>query len=289
MYGSLIDSIRKRALSGGGFAEIPGKGYRPDATAWVALALAHCMEDRLCRTILDRLKLDQMEDGRVCLDHAFRDAFWPTSLAAMAWSIAPRYQDVQSRAVQFLLGTTGRHWKKENGAPLGHDTAIHGWPWVAETHSWVEPTALALCALIVAGEKNHPRVNEGAAMLLDRQLPQRGWNYGNSLVFGQELHPMPDATGLALQALAGMTSRSKVERSLDWLATRAGKLSTPFSLSWAILGLSAWDIRPAGANDLIADCLRRQERYGSYPTSHLCLLQVALNAPNGLVHLLAEK
>ena len=40
-------------------------------------------------------------------------------------------------------------------------------------------------------------------MMLDRQLPHGGWNYGNTYVFGRELRPMPESTGAALTGLAG--------------------------------------------------------------------------------------
>jgi hypothetical protein len=34
---------------------------------------------------------------------------------------------------------------------------------------------------------------------------------------------------------------------------------------------------------LIADCLKRQERYGPYDTTSLCLLALPLAGPNGLL------
>ncbi|MCA9481876.1 MAG: hypothetical protein KC545_16145, partial [Nitrospira sp.] len=54
-------------------------------------------------------------------------------------------------------------------------------------------------------------------MLIDRQLPHGGWNSGNTLVFGKELLPLPECTGIALQALAGNTERPLVEHSLSYL------------------------------------------------------------------------
>ena len=96
---------------------------------------------------------------------------------------------------------------------VGHDTTLQGWPWVVGTHSWVEPTAINVLALRSAGQAGHPRCREAVKLLLDRQLPEGGWNYGNTTVLGHVLRPQVQPTGLALAALAGETDvRSKVQR-----------------------------------------------------------------------------
>ena len=53
---------------------------------------------------------------------------------------------------------------------VGHDPRLVGWPWVDGTHSWLEPTALAILALCRAGLADHPRVNAGIELILDRAL-----------------------------------------------------------------------------------------------------------------------
>jgi hypothetical protein len=102
--------------------------------------------------------------------------------------------------VQFLLGASGTHWEKKEDSPVAHDPSIRGWAWIEDTHSWIDPTVMALLALEVTGYREHPRFEEGIRMIMDRQLRQGGWNYGNTMVYGQELRPFPDTTGLALTA-----------------------------------------------------------------------------------------
>jgi hypothetical protein len=143
---------------------------------------------------------------------------------------------------------------------------------VADTHSWIEPTALAVIALKATGHGQHGRVREAIRMMLDRQLPHGGWNYGNTLTFGRELHPMPESTGAALTGLAGEVDRETISRSLDYLQGEADRLRTPISLGWALLGLAAWGVRPAKGEALVERCLANQSRYGEYDTSALCLL-----------------
>jgi hypothetical protein len=120
-------------------------------------------------------------------------------------------------------------------------------------------------------------------MLLDRQLPQGGWNYGNTTVFGQVLRPMPEPTGLALNALAGHVERRRVEKSIAYLRERVDALATPLSLGWNLLGLSAWGERPLQTPALLQRCYERQTVVGFYETSHTALLVAAILGKQGLL------
>ena len=137
-------------------------------------------------------------------------------------------------------------------------------------------------ALKIAGYGGHPRVKEATRLLLDRQLPQGGWNYGNTFVFDQELRPMPLSTGIVLNALKDQTSLATIQRSLTYLQSRVVNLPTPRSLGWSLLGLGAWRARPESSQNWIYACLKHQARYGGYDTSSLSLLLVALKSPGGL-------
>jgi len=159
---------------------------------------------------------------------------------------------------------------------------LRGWPWIANTHSWVEPTSLAILALRITGGAEQERVKEGLHLLLDRQLPGGGWNYGNTKVFGQELFPFPESTGTALNALKGMVPKSQIQKSLDYLKSRLQDVRTPLSLGWGLMGLASWGEKPTEARAMINECLERQKRYGSYDTASLSLLMVASRAPQGL-------
>lgn len=282
-----IEKLSIRACSDGGFVDRPGGGYRPDATAWAVIAIKASggLED-LANTARERLRKDQMKDGRVCVIPDYRKAYWPTALAVMAWHGSPEYLDSQSSAIQFLLSKSGKHWKKRPDSILGHDPAIKGWPWIENTHSWVEPTSLVLLSLEVAGQNQHERSLEARRMLLDRQLETGGWNYGNTTVFGQTLRPMPESTGMALSALAGRIPRERVASSIVYSQERINSLLTPLSLSWALLGLSAWDKRPGNAEDLIFRSLSRQAVYGIYDTSQLSILIIASFGKKGLLNLI---
>ena len=269
----LRETLSNRILIDGGLSDRPDGKFRVDSTAWgiVSLSAAGEPADSL-EEDRERLKMEQGDDGRVCVSRDHPDSYWPTSLAILAWQNSPASQAAQSRAVRFLLGTTGKHFPRKPDAPWAHDTALKGWPWIEDTHSWVEPTALGVMALRATGYGLHDRVGEAVRMLLNRQLPHGGWNSGNTLIFGRELHPMPEGTGAALTALAGVVGQEKVARSIHYLQGEVDRLRTPVSLGWALLGLAAWGQWPSQGLALVQRCLANQSRYGDYDTSALCLL-----------------
>jgi hypothetical protein len=265
--------LESRALPEGGFSPRSGQPFRSDATAWAILALSRIAPAHpLLDSSRTRLATAQGPDGRVSISREHEEAFWPSALSVLAWNGSQVHAPHCSQGVQFLLKASGHHWRKGSDDLIGHDPSIPGWPWISGTHSWIEPTGLGVIALKVAGSGNHDRVRQAIQMILDRQLPHGGWNYGNTLVFGRELHPMPESTGAALAALAGEVEPGTVARSLDYLQGEVNRLCTPISLGWGLLGLAAWDLWPLNGISLVERCLAKQSRYGEYDTSALCLL-----------------
>ena len=268
--------LENRALPEGGFPSRSGEPFRSDATAWAILACSRLDPAHpLLGSARNRLTTAQDPDGRVSMSREHEEAFWPTALSVLAWHGSEGHEPHCLRGVQFLLKTTGRHPSKNPDGQAGHDPSIPGWPWIDRTHSWIEPTALSVLALRMTGHGQHDRVREGIRMILDRQLPHGGWNYGNTTVYGQELHAMPESTGAALAALAGQVQEGTVARSLDYLQGEADRLRTPISLGWGLLGLGVWDHLPSNSEALVERCLANQARYGEYDTSALGLLLLA--------------
>lgn len=278
-----IDSLRARAVPGGGFAARPDSGYRADATAWAVIALTAAGRfPDLMKISAARLAQDQLPDGRLCISPDHPEAFWPTPLAVLAWCRSEAQPEARSRAVRFLLGTTGKQFPRRPDAPVAHDPNIKGWPWIQGTHSWVGSTGITIMALQAAGAGTDDRVSEGVRLLMDRQLRTGGWNYGNKIVFGAELRPMPESTGMALSALTNRTTKESLHASLDYLKSALAALRTPYSLGWSLMGLGAWEEAPPAGRSFLTACLERQERYGAYDTISLSLLLLALVSPRGL-------
>jgi hypothetical protein len=265
--------LMRRALPSGGFAGKTGGQFQVDLTAWGILALAACEGSaELVDQSRHLLIREQLHDGRLCVNKTHPASYWPTPLAILAWQDSASCREAQQRAIRFLLETTGFHFPRTSDVPSAHDTLLKGWPWVGDTHSWVEPTAMGIMALKTTRHEHHDRVKEAVRMVLDRQLPHGGWNYGNTHVFGKELHPMPESTGAALAGLAGLVERDAVSPSLTYLQQAVTGLRTPISLGWSLIGLAAWNQSPPNPAALVERCLANQERYGEYETSALCLL-----------------
>jgi hypothetical protein len=157
--------------------------------------------------------------------------------------------------IGWLLRRTGRTSKRKSSI-VGHDGSIPGWPWIHDTHAWVEPTAWALIALQKLGLDEpllRERIVQGRRLLHDRMIKSGGWNYGNNKMFGVQLRPRTAPTGLALLALASnpiwmaetasdlaeKSATESVAKSLDYLEREVKTIRSPQSLCWGLLGLAA--------------------------------------------------
>ena len=283
--GRVADEIAGRALADGTFPGRPGEPARVDATAWAACALAIAGKPGPASAACERLAAIQGPDGRIASSPLHPGASWPTPAAILAWRANGGQIAERERAVAYLLNAAGQTMERDLASPVAIDSSIPGWPWVERTFGWVAPTAHALLALECEGRAEHARCADGRRLLLDRQLPSGGWNYGNTLVFGAELLPAPEESGPALAALAGRVAHGEVAKSLAALAAEARRVRTPLTLSWAILALSAWRERPEDAGALLERSLEAAERFGGYDTAELALLLLAALAPDGIVTL----
>lgn len=281
---STLRILSGRSVHGGGFSEHSGAPFRVDATAWAILALKDDgTHSNFVKSARSRLASEQCSDGRMSLAQDQPQAYWSTPLAILAWHGSNDYAENKSRGIQFLLTSEGTTFPKGKFQFIAHDSSLKGWPWIEDTFAWVEPTALSILSLSIAGYGTHKRVQEAIRLLMDRQLPSGGWNYGNTIVYGQELYPQPESTCMALTALAGQVEKKEVQRSLDYLKVQAVSCRTPLSLGWALFSLGAWSERPAEARSWIVECLSRQRKFGAYGTTLLSLLLLAYKAKGGFL------
>jgi hypothetical protein len=257
----------------------------PAALAAIALA-AHGRLDAALRAC-NRLAELQASDGGVAVTHHQTTPCWPTGWAVLAWSKTTvftgesKYHENIERAVDSILSLHGR--MMDALPDMGHNPRLDGWPWVAGTHPWCEPTAINLLALKTTDRGGHPRSREATAMLIDRLLPDGGCNYGNTTVLGQVLRPHVEPTGLVLTALAGETDASgRIERSLAYLEQIVGKTRGAVSLAYALLGLSAHDRRPANADAWLAAAARQSSAWHNTPLRR-ALIALAAAEPCPLI------
>jgi len=177
-YETALDELAAQPVCG----YIRGETGDAEPTALACLALAGAQRMKPATEAATWLAGSQSFEGSVSVRREFEQPRWPTALAVMAW-IAARdgvneNRDRIERAMTWTLSLRGQ--KVQPTPNLGHDTMLVGWPWVNGTHSWIEPTALHVLALKSTGREDHQRTREAVKLLLDRQLPTGGCNYGNT-------------------------------------------------------------------------------------------------------------
>lgn len=244
---TIIQSLFHSAKPDGGWGYRVGMSVHTEPTALACLALtAHHVKSEVIDNGLAALKKLQQKNGQIPVSNTVDSPGWSTGLCLLAWLNAEQkdeFSEPVEKAASWLLATRGKKIK-QSSEYLGHDTTLQGWPWVEQTHSWVEPTSYALLALRAAGYEDHPRIQEATKLLLDRALPDGGWNYGNTLTLGQILQPFPCTTGIVLTALKGLPINKRIEESIHYLTTELPRIRSPLSLGWGLMGLTAWNARP---------------------------------------------
>jgi hypothetical protein len=282
---------RRGRASAWGYRRGATPGVEPTALAGLGLVAtaehASAIGDRATREAAARwVSALQRGDGSIPATADPALPGWATPHALLLWEGLPRFETHRLRACHWLLAHEGRPipTTPENRGVLGHDATLIGWPWVDGTHSWLEPTALAILALSREGLGDHPRVRQGVSLILDRAIPSGGWNYGNKVIFGQALRPQPGPSGIALLALAGRGERSRaVSGALDYLRGTLPTLRAAVSLAWGVLGLRAHDACPPEAGSWLAEAY---EQCTGRPDATLGLAVLLLAAGEGALSFL---
>ncbi len=282
-----VQAMVLRELPDGGFGYSDAGTFSPEATAWAVMALTASEKHRdTAERACDRLAGCQRSDGRVSAVNGFDAAAWPTALCILAWKCVQGYRQPIDAGLRFLLSLKGKPLRKGAHSPVGHDTSIVGWPWIEQTHSWIEPTCMSMLALKANGHNDHPRTREAARMVMDRQLPGGGWNYGNTAVFGHKLLPIPENTGQALCALNGLAGQTSVQSSLDYLWRCMDSVRTPMALTWMLHGLGMWSQLPWQWERSVIESLDLQKQYGPFDTVLLSQLVVVYYTGARLISIL---
>ncbi len=285
-----VERLQDLQRSDGGWPYEPGQATSfSEPTCWTLMALHSLglLTGATASSGCSFLKSLQLPDGGFCTGTINREANWSTALSVWCLSILNQEQAAAKSGERWLLEFTGYHWQKPKNSPLGHDTSIQGWPWLRECHSWVEPTSYAIHALRSRGITQHPRLSEARRMIADRCLPGGGWNYGNTMVLGNELRPFPSTTATALIALHGDKQRFEqtVARSLAYLDDTLPRLRTPWALGWTRLALrclateSAVEAEPEGLDEQIAGCLVQQLKPGARLRVHELAISLLATCP----------
>lgn len=276
-----IDFLKRWQNSDGGWSYVRG-GSWTEPTAYAVLALLSAGEYAAAERGLVWLRAAQRADGGFPPQPGVDRSGWSTAAAAL---VPPERLGARAhaRAIEWLLGSCGqestlsyrmRQWLLGNSVA---ESAYAGWGWTPDAAAWVGPTALAILAL----EKERlrrpsaailGRVASGRRFLLNRMCIGGGWNYGNVRVLGEDLHPYPETTGMALAALRGEKS-ANLTQTIGVAAGFLAECRSADSLNWLRLGLMAHGKMPEGY------CPPAHVKQRTVPETALDLL---VNDPAGL-------
>lgn len=273
----------------GGWGARRGGPSTTEATSLALLALAAHSRGDASQHGLAWLRARQRSDGAWPASDQVPQASWMTPLAVLALSRFPADRTQAVKGARWLAEQEGRGYSiltrillrvfpKRDVVEL--DPSLTGWPWMADTFSWVEPTAYAMLALksmraSLPGEPVATRLAEGEQMLFDRMCAGGGWNYGNSRVMEEDLWPYPDTTALALLALQDVPARAETRQSLAALRAMIEENDSGLALSLAILCLRAYGEDTSLLRAQLADNLDAIESFGETRSMALAVLALA--------------
>jgi hypothetical protein len=235
--------------SDGGWAYSTHSSWtEPTCYAILALRSTEGPEPAIARAC-EWLARHQRRDGGWSPGPAVERSTHVTSLAVLALSGMPEYQEITERGVGCLLSLAGAEtslWARmarfATGTRSGA-TEHAGWPWFPGAAAWVIPTSLAVCALSRQrrgkyGGEIEKRVKEARQFLLSRQCPDQGWNHGGLFRAGEVPASYPETTGIALVALAGAAG-PEIEAALKCGERHARSPRSSEGENWLRLGLRA--------------------------------------------------
>ncbi len=279
MENRLID-MRRALLSAanadGGWGYYPGKASRLEPTCWALLALLPNDPTSSARLSAHRdfLQRSRREDG-LFVEAAISGEHRPNlGFNALAAILLDRHDLGMKVAPDFVVSALVQHKgvKLAQSSINRQDNALQGWGWIDETFTWVEPTSWCLLALKKASSRSNEaraRIQEAERVLIDRCCDAGGWNYGNSNMLGQTLHPYVSTTATGLLAMQDRRQEPCIVRSLAFLTQHRVAEQSAMALGLTLIALRVFDLP---RDDVQERLLAQWDRTAFLGNAHLTAL-----------------
>jgi squalene-hopene cyclase-like protein len=254
--------------SDGGWGWTKERNSTTECSSLALLALAALNDDTQAIAIRrgqDWLIQRQNAEGSWALSDSVTEPSWATAIAMLALNPWPKYLPQVVKAGKWVLTQEGKRpgllanlllalsFQKK---PVVLNEDLIGWPWMSGTFSWVEPTSYFLIALKrlrphLIGTNVDDRIKQGESMIYDRMCNGGGWNYGNSVVYGEKLWPYADITAIALIAL--QNHRDAMENRISFAALQKAvkEEDSGLALSWSAICCEIYGEDPGDLRKLL--------------------------------------
>jgi hypothetical protein len=302
---NLLQLLVESQNSDGGWGYHPAGQSATEATAWTLWALQN--ENRSSdagRAISlgkDWLLRTQLAGGSWPAFASQTEGCWATSLACLAVNELAADSRAVEHGLDWLCQTwprTPNFWQRlrlrlsPSSAVTRQDNSLSGWPWTANTSSWVEPTSYALIFMRRLAPDRLSRLalerrQLAEAMLCDRMCPGGGWNSGNPLVYGVAGEPLVGPTVWALLALRDSAELSQVRESLQWLEKSMPQIRGSISIAIAHMCLEVYGRRVTAIESQLQSYFETDRFLNNIPV--MALAALALNPARNLFPLAAQK
>lgn len=243
-----LEAIVAMARPEGGWGYYREQPIQLEPTCLALMALARHATTYADLISRGRAALETQSDGQgfYRLVRGRPEAIWPTSLAVAAKAVLGVPSNTMDVSIKRLLDVRGKTiiGDPEVDKIIDIDPSKVGWPWADGTFAWAEPTAWAILALRLHGHTEHPRVVEGAKLLLNRCFEDGGINYGNRRVLGAMTEPIPTPSAMMLLALQG-SDVEQVRVTRTYLMRAVERMTDLEHLGYAKLALATHAHDPA--------------------------------------------
>jgi hypothetical protein len=250
-----LESLRQFLFDGrnpdGGWGYSSGKASRLEPTCWALLALGPegRNADVLRRWPVSGGLLLERDGGEPNF------AFHGVALLALR-ALGIEHEAGNAALIQAIQRVRGSSFKPSSFQR--QDNSLQAWPWIADTFSWLEPTAWCLLALKKWARApgmtvDGARIDVAERLLIDRCCATGGWNYGNANMNGQQLKPFVPTTAIALLAMQDRPSHDAVKRSREYLLREATTERSALALALASLSLAAWGAELGAVREALAE------------------------------------
>jgi hypothetical protein len=285
MMTSAVDFLRTSQDASQGWGYLPGHFPSTEATAAVLLALREDPQAaKLVESGVGWLRSTQHADGGWGYMADDEESGWQTAWAVLALGKLRIFDQAYRRGVEWLvnvkpLGFRGDDFSNLDQTQDTNDAIVNSWPWFPGEATWVEPTSLAILALVneVNNQPAAARVKLGLDYLSQRRCPEGGWNVGNPVMFDSALLGHAPQTSLALMALQSSGNSTYEERDIEALRRDLRLDNSPLALGLGCLALRVWGL---DADDLAGKLASLQKENGSW-TNNCYHTALALMAERG--------